>query len=71
MLDVVCEVIGKLILVVMVLCCVGDLSILVVVSDKVCIVLGWIFQYDDVKEIIKMVWIWKESYLVGYDDWGG
>lgn len=63
MLEVVWEVIGKLILVKMVLCCLGDLDLLVVVFDKVCNVLGWKFKYDDVYDIIVIVWKWYESYF--------
>lgn len=66
MFEVVCIVIGKEILVEVVLCCVGDLGMLIVLSDKVCEIFGWELIYIDVKDIIVIVWKWYVFYLNGY-----
>lgn len=68
MLEVVREVIGKEILVEIVLRRVGDFSWLVVLSEKVREILGWKFEYIDIKVIIKIVWDWYVSYLNGYEE---
>ncbi len=46
----------------------GDPSTLIASSDKARRVLGWKPQFDDVKEIIKTAWNWKETHPKGYDD---
>lgn len=49
----------------------GDPSTLIAASDKARKVLGWTPQYDDVKEIIRTAWNWKQSHPRGYDQQGG
>ncbi|MDH5104932.1 UDP-glucose 4-epimerase GalE [Lentilactobacillus diolivorans] len=46
----------------------GDPSTLIAASDKARKVLGWDPQFDDVHEIIKTAWNWKETHPKGYDD---
>lgn len=46
----------------------GDPSTLIAASDKARKVLGWKPQFDDVHEIIKTAWNWKETHPKGYDD---
>ena len=48
----------------------GDPSTLIAASDKAREVLGWKPQYDDVKEIIKTAWNWKQTHPKGYNDRG-
>ena len=48
----------------------GDPSTLIAASDKARKVLGWKPQYDDVKEIIKTAWNWKQTHPKGYNDRG-
>ena len=49
----------------------GDPSTLIAASDKARKVLGWKPQFDDVHEIIKTAWNWKETHPKGYDDQKG
>ncbi|GAA3197160.1 UDP-glucose 4-epimerase GalE [Lentilactobacillus kefiri] len=49
----------------------GDPSTLIAASDKARKVLGWKPQFDDVHEIIKTAWNWKEKHPKGYDDQKG
>ncbi len=46
----------------------GDPSTLIAASDKARKILGWKPQFDDVHEIIKTAWNWKETHPKGYDD---
>jgi len=71
MLDAAREVTGKPIPAVMAPRRAGDPSTLIAASDKAREVLGWQPQYDDVKEIIKTAWNWKQCHPAGYDDRGG
>ncbi|MEE8823551.1 UDP-glucose 4-epimerase [Lentilactobacillus sunkii] len=49
----------------------GDPSTLIAASDKARKVLGWKPQFDDVHEIIKTAWNWKQTHPKGYDDQKG
>ncbi len=49
----------------------GDPSTLIAASDRARKVLGWQPQYDDVQEIIRTAWNWKQRHPKGYDDRGG
>lgn len=71
MLDAAREVTGKEIPAEMAPRRAGDPSTLVAASDKARKVLGWDPQFDDVKEIIKTAWNWKQQHPQGYDDQGG
>ncbi|WP_125982681.1 UDP-glucose 4-epimerase GalE [Loigolactobacillus iwatensis] len=46
----------------------GDPDSLVANSDKARKVLGWKPQYDDVHDIIKTAWTWKQKHPKGYED---
>ncbi|GAO99202.1 UDP-glucose 4-epimerase GalE [Fructobacillus ficulneus] len=46
----------------------GDPDILVADSTKAREVLGWQPKYDNVQDIIKTAWNWKELHPNGYDD---
>ncbi|CAK1229219.1 UDP-glucose 4-epimerase (GalE) [Fructobacillus tropaeoli] len=46
----------------------GDPDILVADSTQAREVLGWQPKYDNVKDIIKTAWNWKEKHPNGYDD---
>lgn len=46
----------------------GDPDILVADSTHAREVLGWQPKYDNVKDIIKTAWNWKEKHPNGYDD---
>ncbi|PWG00109.1 UDP-glucose 4-epimerase GalE [Levilactobacillus bambusae] len=46
----------------------GDPSTLIAASDKARDVLGWDPQFDDVHEIIKTAWNWKQKHPNGYND---
>lgn len=46
----------------------GDPSTLIAASDKARKILGWKPQFDDVHEIIKTAWNWKQTHPKGYDD---
>ncbi|KZL35970.1 UDP-glucose 4-epimerase GalE [Secundilactobacillus collinoides] len=48
----------------------GDPSTLIAASDKARKILGWKPQYDDVEEIIRTAWNWKQSHPKGYNDRG-
>lgn len=48
----------------------GDPSTLIAASDKARSILHWEPKYDDVKEIIKTAWNWKQSHPHGYGDRG-
>ena len=49
----------------------GDPSTLIAASDRARKVLGWQPQYDNVQEIIRTAWNWKQRHPKGYDDRGG
>ncbi|USS84752.1 UDP-glucose 4-epimerase GalE [Fructilactobacillus myrtifloralis] len=46
----------------------GDPDTLIADSHKAREVLGWKPQYDDVEEIIKTAWTWKQTHPHGYED---
>ncbi|MFC6171678.1 UDP-glucose 4-epimerase GalE [Loigolactobacillus jiayinensis] len=46
----------------------GDPDSLVADSQKARKVLGWQPQYDDVEDIIRTAWAWKQSHPQGYGD---
>lgn len=46
----------------------GDPDSLVASSDKAREILGWAPKYDDVKEIIKTAWTWRQKHPNGYED---
>lgn len=49
----------------------GDPSTLIAASNRARKVLGWQPQYDNVQEIIRTAWNWKQRHPKGYDDRGG
>lgn len=48
----------------------GDPSTLIATSDKARKVLNWQPQYDNVEDIIRTAWNWKQSHPEGYADRG-
>ncbi|CAJ1229182.1 UDP-glucose 4-epimerase GalE [Levilactobacillus zymae] len=48
----------------------GDPSTLIAASDKARDVLNWQPQYDNVEDIIRTAWNWKQSHPEGYADRG-
>ncbi|MCF6515460.1 UDP-glucose 4-epimerase GalE [Lactobacillus sp. S2-2] len=68
MLDAARKVTGKEIPAVMAPRRAGDPSTLIASSDKARNVLGWNPQYDDIEEIIKTAWNWKQQHSNGYEN---
>lgn len=48
----------------------GDPSTLIAASDKARDILNWQPQYDNVEDIIRTAWNWKQSHPEGYADRG-
>ena len=46
----------------------GDPAILIAASDKARATLGWQPQYDNIQEIIRTAWNWKQSHPHGYGE---